>query len=49
VSSPDDPPVAVTPSWPGKTMEDASGRVFVRLTTTVSPSVTHSTGPGVWK
>ena len=50
VSSPAAPPVAVTwASWPGKTIDVGSGSELVRLTTTVSPSLAHRTGPGLWK
>ena len=49
-------PFAVTFSWPGNTIDTAGallGDVVVkslwRITVTVSPSVTHSTGPGCWK
>ena len=31
------------------TIEELSGSVLRRLTTTVSPSETHKTGPGYWK
>src|SRR6266545_4541205 len=44
-----DPPVALTPSCPGKTIETGTGRLLVRLTTTVSPSLAQSAGPGSWK
>ena len=34
-------------SWPGKTIDVGSGRLFVRFTTIVCPSFAHSTGPGL--
>ena len=52
----DGAPSARTFSWPGKMSDTAGaplGDVVVnalwRITVTVSPALTHSTGPGCWK
>ena len=41
-------PFALTPFWPGKTIDVASGSVLCRITVTGFPDVTHRTGPGSW-
>ena len=49
VNSPLQPPEALTPVCPGKTIETGSEiAVFVSVTVTVSPSFTQRTGPGIW-